>query len=174
MLGVSLGTTILRPHLWETSSPGLWWVGSMPDGWALPLVLLQDFRQAGKSTRATATVFLNNSVSSPPLPLRLPVERLNGSSVCWDMIRLAHLEALKAGNEKEMRRVILPLGPQIVCLYSHHEVTTWKGSKVWRDLTCKSIFLLSGLESLLGGAECCLELNVSSQGTSNLSGDIPE
>ena len=73
-----------------------------------------------------------------------------------------------------MRRIILPLGPQIVCLYSHHEVTTWKGSKVWHDLTCKSIFLLSGLESLPGGAACRLELNVSSQGTSNLSGDTPE
>ena len=166
MPGVSLGRTMLRPHRSEPSSPGLRWVGPMPDGWALLRVHLQAFSQAGANTGATAAVFLNNSVSSPPLPLRLPVERLEGSGVRWDTIRLAHLEALKAGNEKEMRRIILPLGPQIACLYSHHEVTTWKGSKVWRDLTCKSIFLLSSLESppwgswVPSGAKCFQSGNV--------------
>ena len=67
-------------------------VGSTPDCWALSLVLLQDFKQAAKDTRATAIVFLNNSFSSPPLSLRLPVERLDGSSICSDMIKPAHLE----------------------------------------------------------------------------------
>lgn len=68
-----------------------------------------------------------------------------------------------------MSRTTLPLGLQIVYLYDHHEVTTWKGSKVWHDLTCESIFLFSGLESSAWGAECCLLLNVSSQITSNFS-----
>lgn len=68
-----------------------------------------------------------------------------------------------------MSRITLPSGPQIVCLYGHHEVTMWRGSRVWHDLNCESIFLLSGLESSPCGAECCLVLNVSSQRPSSLS-----
>lgn len=71
---------------------GLGRVGSMPDCWALSLVLLQDFKQAGKDTTATAIVCLNNSFSSPPLSLSLPVDRLDGSSICSDMIKPAHFK----------------------------------------------------------------------------------
>ena len=68
-----------------------------------------------------------------------------------------------------MSRITLPSGPQRVCLYNHHEVTAWKGSKVWHDRNREAFFLLSGLESSPWGAECCLVRNISSQRPSHLS-----
>lgn len=56
--------------------------------------------QTGRKERGHSHCLPEQCVSSPPLPLRLPVERLNGSSLCWDTIRLAHLEALNAGKWK--------------------------------------------------------------------------
>ena len=62
-----------------------------------------------------------------------------------------------------MSRITLPSGPQRVCLYNHHEVTAWKGSKVWHDRNREAFFLLSGLESSPWGAARAIVLGDNGQ-----------